>query len=515
MTGLLLILLSWLVGISPQTALAQAQAREADKEKIFQQLTLEKTLELQEHILEPALNILKIYAHDRPALQPFLDRIRLTASPEFTRAPEVKAYQLEQSDMVSMDLDYLLEVTSWADLIAVFATEHPEHNSIMKKALDNYQGLLWMTAQAKRSYPPPFLVQATDYLKDSTQVQSIKQVGAVIRLDIAIWAIVHEISHHILGHTKKGNEVPLSQRRLAELDADLYSFGIMKELGFSLKNIHSYFHFREMMKPLLIPYGFEVVEEERNTHPSWRTRSDALDNYMKQILPLKAQWISFRTDKFTSSLEGGEYALTSFHLLFPGEPEGWLNHGLLTTNDKTFQVGVEFEKGQAHLYSRIIDSGDVMHIIVEDPYNFASRVHITKKGRPKRSNSFIFERDSLFTWHGLTTDFKGTKISEIFAIPQKDLMLSLAKKMAPENSVFPALESIISDAVNKEGEVFLNYMKGEISHDKYFETLHALSDKFANDMKRQIGSEEFSKFLSVYLESPLSKLVPSELISLP
>ena len=47
MTGLLLILLSWLVGISPQTALAQAQAREADKEKIFQQLTLEKTLELQ------------------------------------------------------------------------------------------------------------------------------------------------------------------------------------------------------------------------------------------------------------------------------------------------------------------------------------------------------------------------------------------------------------------------------------------------------------------------------------
>ena len=454
----------------------------------------------------PVLEVLRKHATARrPDLIRQLDLIELEVPEQRNFNPNASAYRWGRSDIVIINLPLLLDFTVLAELVAVSSTGHPNGESVYNEAVVAYEDYL-QHVHPQGMGGEPWIIYSTlrRGLSDALAIDSISKIGKIIRHDIVAWVVLHEISHHILGHTAiDSSGLSLAQNRRLELDADISSFGLLNDLGLSLINLRSLFALRSRMEPLLIKYGYEP-QEVKSDHPSWATRLGALDSYMEKYPPRKSPWIAFGSDKFVADERlPGTYELITIHDIFPTEPTAWNNLGF-DAKYKT-PVAVSFENGEAHLYWA--DKVFLGHLVIESPYSYSSRTTLTMTSVSdgKRFTSYgIVTRDSAFRWPP-DEWVGGVSLSEFQASPQKDAMLKAARSITQDSAILLAMDGLITEFVKSNDAVFLAYMKGTIAEGQYMNALRLSYKKMANDLTAMIGAANSAELLSFILDSPFYK----------
>ena len=167
-----------------------------------------------------------------------VNRIDIILDPEFP----LNAYARKQkySDIVAIDIRLVLK--TWMSCYSVAIVLVNPRESIqallnIKKYMANK-----IAESARNGMPRPLWIPINfqKYFSDPFVVEGIVDVAVKINLDISYFIILHEIAHHILGHTMF-NPTSLSQSRDLELEADYWAFRKMNELRISLYSIEWFF----------------------------------------------------------------------------------------------------------------------------------------------------------------------------------------------------------------------------------------------------------------------------------
>lgn len=502
-----LVVLGFAIALSAWSAPVQVAGGEIDRPQRTQRAGESLTARFKEEEVTPVLEVLREYAKTRhPALLRQLDSIELVVPEQRGFDANATAYRWGRSDIVTINLVLLLDFTALAELVAVSSTNHPAAESLYHKIIAYYEDFL-KNVRPRGMGVEPWLIYSRlrNSLSDALHVESIGEIGKIVHRDIVAWAVLHEISHHILGHTViNSNSLSLSDGRKLELDADVSSFRLLNDLGLSLTNLKSFFGLRARMEPMLTKHGYEP-QEDTSDHPSWATRLRALESYMEKNPPPKTPWIAFGSDKFVNDERlAGTYKLSTLHHIFPTEPAAWGNLGF-GASQYLSPIAVSFENGQAHLYWR----SDVFlsHLVIENPYGYTSRSTdtITSVRDGERYTAHDIEtRDSVFRWRP-GGSVGGVSLSEFQSAPPKDVMLRNARSIVQDPTILHEMERLIAELVKSDGAAFLDYMKGTITEGQYLNALQLSYRRMAKDLRALMGEDHSARFLSVILDSPYYK----------
>ncbi len=470
----------------------------------------------KEEELIPVLTLMRKYSQRRPDLFRLLNSAQIIV-PGFYSDPGASSFKIEGYYIVSINLDLLLDYTALSELVALSVAAHPRFESIYQQTLSYYETFLSAFRPGLGAEGYLIISNVRRFLSDATEIDYNQEMGKIIRRDIIAWVVLHEISHHILKHTSQ-KQLSLSEKRNAELAADLSAAKLLNELGLNLTYVKSFLQVKARMEPVLIQNGYQA-DEDKSDHPSWTTRFNALKDYMDHNPPIQNAWIGFGGEKFVEEelldrenkklIKTGKYELTQMHFLFPADPASWSHRGFDIPARHEFgqwvhAIAVSFENGQAHLYWR----SDVFlnHVIIESPYTYTSRItfSITTIANGKKYDAqTILNRDSAFRWHQSNKSFHGIPLVEVQSVSQGALMLKHLSEIVEDKSVLSLAERIINQVVKSEGELFLDYMRGEISRERYAEALRISASKMADELTPLIGKDRSDRFISAELKNPL------------
>lgn len=494
-----------------QLVVARANGRQQNGQTVD---SLQESYKKEE--VMPVLAVLRKYAQrQRPNLIRELDAVELVVPNQPDFPANAESYRWQQSDVVSVNLLLLLDYTVLSDLVAASTTGHPDTQSIVDKTVDYYQQYL-NTVHPGGTSGEGYVVlhNLESNISDSLAYDSILEVGKFIRHDIVAWAVLHEISHHILGHTAaNSSQLTLLQIRRRELDADLYSFGLLHDLGFSLTNLRSFFQLRSRIEPLLIERGYTPVEEESD-HPSWATRLRTLDQYIAANPPVRSSWVAFGVDKFAvddrlaaTRLAGKYYRLIQEHYILPINPEAWGNVGL-SGPPYLMPVAVSIENGQAHLYWR----SDVFlsHLAIENPEAYSSSTAFTittiDDGNDHTAGGTL-TRDSAFRWGPDVSLEGGISLAAFQATPVAQSMLDDVRSVIRDPKTLHALDAPVANLVKSTGGAFLSYMKGSISKDQYLNAIQLSYRRFKDGLASLVSQDQATTILQLILASSYYKVI--------
>jgi hypothetical protein len=505
------------VSLSAWSAPVRLYAAGESRRQQGQRREIDLAAEFKQQEVIPVLDVLREYCKSsRPSLISQLNSVEIVVPKQIGAEANASAYRWGRSDIVTINYPLLLDFMTLAELVAVFATQHPAAESVYNNTVAYYESFLRNVRSANLGVEP-FIIHKNveDNISDVLAVGSIYEIGKIVRRDIVAWAVLHEISHHILGHTAINTDgLSLSENRKLELEADVSSFGMLNDLGLSLTNLRAFFQLRARLEPLLIKLGREP-QEDKSDHPSWATRFRALESYIEKHPPPKSPWVAFGGDKFIEDERvPGTYRLTSVHCIFPTDPDVWGNLAFdaIWENSMGFNVSaaapslytnaVSLENGQAHLYSR--DDVFLIENIIENPLSHSSRTifAITTVSDGKRHTAISVEpRDSAFRWRP-GGSVGGVSLSEFQSSPPKDTLLRIARSIVRDPTILQTVEQSINELIRSDGAALLDYMKGLSTKAQYSEAIRLSYGTLAKDLTTLVGEEDSARFLSLVLESP-------------
>ncbi len=477
------------------------------------------------------INVLRQYATSRrPDLVPLLDSVQLIVPRAAGSDVNASAYRWGRSSIVSINYNLLLAFLVFAELSTAFETHHPEAETAYKQTVVEYEW--YLRQRSTRAVGLPWVIYSTRrrYIPDD----GISTIAEALRHDIIAWAVLHEISHHILGHTAiDAGTLSLSASRKLELEADVSAFSLSNALGLSLTNLKAFFELQARLEPLLIKHHQEP-EEAKSDHPSWATRLRTLTAYMEQHPPPRSAWVAFGADKFVKDerLAGtglSPYRISSFHYIIPDDPITWANLGFdaiweassefhLSAEDPLLDpVAVSLENGQMNLYSR--SDTFLTHVVIASPHDVSSHRTVTmtvvSTGEPHTGNSIVF-RDSAFRWE-TGPSVGGVSLRDFQSSPPKDVILKIVRSMVQVPTLLRPIERSVTNLLRSDGAAYLAYMKGDITTDEYSQSVVHAYQTMAGDLRMILGDEIAAELVTRILDTPYCKVreIRKELVHTP
>ncbi|MFX0067360.1 MAG: hypothetical protein ACFFC7_35005, partial [Candidatus Hermodarchaeota archaeon] len=238
------------------------------------QKVLEDITSNTNELTKRTVDVLKYHYRNEQSTKRYLDRVHFVALPEVLRGGNARAIASKYSQYVVVDAALVLEIFDVSKLIVIGRfLDRPRAAAIIRDASRIY-GAESTEAHINGKPLPPFRFNEADYLSDEGELQLVERLHLEIA-DITIaWVILHELAHHMLGHTLR-EPINKAQSRNDELAADAWAFKKLTELGICLwgvGQVMSLWSGWEQAREIL---GIEDPEEE-SSHPSWRTRYQKL-----------------------------------------------------------------------------------------------------------------------------------------------------------------------------------------------------------------------------------------------
>lgn len=239
-----------------------------------------------------------------PSINRLLNNLALKMDREVF-SPNARASSDNGQPQVLIDVSLLIEVMQEADLAAAMWLRFPMSDAIISEALKAYGFNLGIASRTNRSPPTlGFMIDKAGF--PPLETTALKQVSLVIEHTTLAWIILHEVGHHVLGHTK--HRPTPEQSRLDELAADRFGVEALIRIGYSPEPLLKLLELRVAQAQLSRIAGY-VLDDPGNTHPPWDWRADQIDALSKGHVipdfPIQAiQWCAEAADGsiFTTSV---------------------------------------------------------------------------------------------------------------------------------------------------------------------------------------------------------------------
>ena len=336
-----------------------------------QQTTFETVKEAREtavfmRTLVPALldQMRRLSRHD-PELMRLMARIRVEIPTDVNVEWEPMAWGVASpdGDSILVDARYLDYVISAATVGAADALPTVTADSILARLARDVRVRRLRVSGARSFRAEKHNLSRYMAGAREQELALFEQFQSQLFNDGFVWLILHEAGHHALGHASPAPSLHASRQR--EMQADRWAFEKMQQMGYGLFWLGRFLD-GQMLIERWEDKG-DLVSEMRSSHPSWRTRADALA-YSPNVWSAPIEdWISCFAPM------PGTKGLTYFTIPRPTSRTRLGNFGRLSEN--YWMAGVEWEGDVAHLYSRMAN-GIRQESIFEDTDQFVGKVTV-------------------------------------------------------------------------------------------------------------------------------------------
>ncbi len=306
---------------------------------------------------------------------------------------------------------------------------------------------------------------------------------------ILAWVIAHEIAHAYLEHNVPGNECykpsKLEKSRFCELEADLFSFDILNQSGYSLIVLLSYFDLKKRLEDIQTEMG-NGKEETYSSHPNFNTRSAVLMHYILNSKTFKSSIFMFST--FIPGNTWDEPSKMSF--LLPDE--SYCHNGYILKDDQLFIVAFEYmSDGSAWIYEK----NDAENIVyrISDIYAHECDLQIT--GHSVNNNLDVNIKVYRDSFKGIFVQFDSDIINKFINISTDDFYREVILEYSQnEEVIYQATRSITTMYATTQ-DLYLQYQKGEISMTIYTEGYMQAKQSLIKEMQGFFTEDQVNSLL--------------------
>jgi hypothetical protein len=310
--------------------------------------------------------------------------------------------------------------------------------------------------------------------------------------------VLHEVGHHALGHTLSvATSVQASRQR--ELAADKWAFGQMKDLGYALFGIGSYFVARAMTDLCVNELGL-IGDEKESTHPTWLTRDTALRNHFS-VLTAPAQDLRI----FSIPLALPEPDLTT--VVIPDSSAKGFEAPIVQRGKVTLGM-TEWDGKTARVYARG-EGGARVELVIEDAMRIAPLIEYRVYDRNNRLVSSTKLAAVQADLVGLDfLEVGGLRFSDIRkrAKGQNLMVVHLRRAGASESAIGQALGA--ADQYKEDRRFFgLAFVKGMIDYATLAEEMRKKASIYEQRMIGILGENRYKVFAESFANE-ISKISP-------
>jgi len=438
-------------------------------------------------------NLLRRAGGDQELIE-WLRQIELWTKPEPPPGIGAGAFATYKAGkpIVYIDLIYINEMFDYADVASLALTGQENAMSIFIQAFYNYDMSLKSALQNK-SPIPRFSFKIDHSITDPALKTVAKRLALEAFFGGIAWVILHEVSHHRLGHTQK-HTFTLKDKRLDELAADRGAFVLMERMGYNLAPLNALFVAKEFAQKLRIRAKIEPPEYG-STHPIYATRNNQLEQLFDVKKATKESMPTFLT---LVSKSGDSYV--AYELIVPRDPdsEGWL-FAIASTNE---YLPYEWKYGKIFIYGR--DEKSRSEIIIHEPDKFAAKATIRIFDR---HNILIEEKSGIF----IQVDYAWsqhlqvgpTHVYSIFANSPIKNFRKYISQVEHMPSVINNATQIHLDQLRETRQVLIRYAKGELTEESIEGLIKTISTKGSEQLQNLLGMQKFERLKNITFSDPL------------
>lgn len=364
--------------------------------------------------------------------------------------------------------------------------------------------------------------------------EGLKEYSSYIHWEYLTWLLLHEMGHHVLQHFDDSDEESLEQLRQKEKEAEIWAFDRMNTLGYSLPLVYNYMLANTAFE--IIRFNAEAIiaeaipSETESAHLSWNTRTQIMQDYLEQVSPVNNKWIFLNFSSMAKGHRTDSEIFVTYNLIYPLTIEKQGNLCYLTIEEgKTeflYIMVIEYENDEAHLYSLNIEG---YYIHIKNPFAFSPEVKVSisiAKGdriNPPQldytnpNDAVLFsDVDEKFEYNFIMNRFSiaaiydyekmGIKIRDMQEISYVELMSEQFTKMDLSQNQQSIAKKIVNDSLNAQRELMLQCGKGLLSLEKLAEKNGLLSVQMNENLKREIGELNLTKYRDLISKDQFFKL---------
>jgi len=418
-----------------------------------------------------------------PTINRLLDAVALTVDRRVVSlSPNASASRLNGRPLVQIDLAFVYDMMREADFVAARLITTPASEPVIRKASEDLGRKLRTASLA--GLPPPklsFDIERAGIPPLDTEL--LRLLSQVIQNTTLAWIVLHEVGHHVLGHTLR-RPSSAAESRSDELAADRFGVEALMRIGYSPEPLRDLLKFRAALTQLQRMAGYRV-DDANASHPPWDERSDQIDalsrNSVVPSFPVQVvQWC-------------GE------------APDGTISSPVITYNtDPTVARSLcaigEDGKSLA-IYQR---SGTAITV-------YARSASYRQEITIEHTDNFIVELAIRTIAPGSDTTVRATGVNKNFATRQRILpdTPNLVDMMAFSNGGVKAInrrllgpekaeqvDAIQADTAQRGLGSFLDYCKGNGDMNGYLRRGQEIASHHEAELRRVLGERDYAAYRS-------------------
>ena len=488
------------------------QAQRPTEAELFKRAA-DLAVKATEVMLQPVVDALRLRTRDNAEIQGLLGKVTVAASPRLLGKGNASASGI-QRPLVAVDMSLVNEVNSLAKLNVVQIMGLAKAREIHREAGFRYGQALGAAIKAGTPLPE-FVFDPKDYLTDRLELETVRVLSVNLGESTLAWVVLHELGHHVLGHTKRKPK-DLAESRADELRADTWAFTEMQRIGTPLFGANRFMLARATMETVEQMFG-AVPEEALSTHPTWsRRQAELVRQFDVARMPPEPQRM------FSSVVSWQELgkAAEIVKVILAGPPgcgpQNGMWIGVIGLRGRSDPAICEERDGKVWLYQR--GPAARVEISIETPNAFVTQVRMRSIGVtgnrdgqavessfPALRHSFAFALADVGLG-GLTVD----------ALTQTTPLSFFGDVLTRINVTTPTRTAVLSVArrcIVEQGDLALGYSKNVIHT---LDDLQARATTSQNacqaELHKILGPEMSARFQAAMFESPLAQAGLTHLI---
>ena len=480
-----------------------AQAQSTANESLIQSgggvrnlLESRAILRVQKKVIKPVIAGLSLRSDGDSALRALLGRLKTSAEVDFLKPPNARAFLDGSQEWIHLDIRFVAEQNTKAQIIAIDWVGSKPTKAIVAK----YQAA-WRKAVAKakrQGNPTPyFLLPYWKFINDPVERLRVELLSEKVNREFMAYIILHEIGHHVLGHTKLRKTSPKRSQEL-ESDADMWALRKLCLLDYSIYGVHLVQKELAKEEDYFDTLSFTSNARGR-THPLWSQRAlvSAGGCAAKQA---KHPLILHRAIYGLRSSETGQNELIELYILFVRNPEIWATSVAAVVDGGSARFGaVEIKNGSARIFVR--SEGKVFTYTLRQPSDVFSdlefgTIALESGARGSKGSTWTFQDGFSFLY---TKESPAGNLYEIMnTSPMTYAKRAIRQQMLSTSATLKA-ENIVNESMKGSARLWLRFMKGELSSANFQQALDTHKQQERNSLERIFGTNRYQRYLAAYL----------------
>jgi hypothetical protein len=502
---LLLVFTTGLLTISREARGQSAPSQAPTQAELLQRLD-EVTKASAREMLQPVVEALRLRSQGDSQLQALLRKLTLAARPRVFERGNAAAL-LAGKAFVTVDLSLINEVNAVSKLL-VFDLLHLEKGGDIGHQVGFKYGQDLAAAMQAGGPRPQLEFHPEKYLSDPLQLTTVRKIAVHIGQQAFAWVVLHEVAHHVLGHTARA-PANLAESRADELAADRWALETMKRLGLPLWGAHKFLQARAGLEQVERMVG-AVPEESLSDHPSWARRAEETGKrFDVEAMPTEQSLLMFmgvvewrepgRPPRVTTFMLGTQHGCAARDGVFVG---------VIKIGDEKSTAICEQRGRQIWFYQRGPDARS--EFVLEQPTAFVSPVKMRNIALNNGRDGQVVESSFEAIWVSLAFSLSEVSIGQltIDAIAQTSA-LTIPRRMLDSLNVAPAARdaalSQMMQCLTDQRQLALGYVRNQTTLVDYEARVATARTSCAAALSDRLGADVYARFEAGLLADPLVK----------